>query len=91
MTTRPGIPFDHDQYIHISLSDYSVGMETQVDGDWSIFEPWSIKTVHKAPDGRLYVVDKHGAPKFLIDLATEMDPEHADLIGGMFYVPLEAY
>jgi len=89
MMTRPGLPFDHDKYTHISLSDYSSGMETQVDGDWSIFEPWSIKTVQQAADdGRLYVEDKDGAPIFLVDLAAEMDPEDADLIWGMFYVPL---
>ena len=27
MMTRPGLPFDHDKYTHISLSDYSAGME----------------------------------------------------------------
>jgi hypothetical protein len=88
MMTRPGLPFDHDEHTHISLSDYSVGMETQVDGDWSIFEPWSIKTVQQAADARLYVDDKDGAPVFLADLAAEMDPDNADLIWGMFYVPL---
>src|SRR6476469_4445319 len=88
MMTRAGLPFDHDNYTHISLSDYSAGMEIQVDGDWSIFEPWSIKTVQQAADGRLYVEDKNGAPVFLVDLAAEMDPEDADLIWGMFYVPL---
>jgi hypothetical protein len=89
MMTRPGLPFDHDKYTHISLREYSAGMETQVDGDWSIFEPWSIKMVQQAADdGRLYVEDKNGAPIFLVDLAAEMDPEDADLIWGMFYVPL---
>jgi hypothetical protein len=89
MMTRPGLPFDHDEYTHISLSHYSAGIETQVDGDWSIFEPWSIKTVQQAADnGRLYVEDKDGGRIFLDDLAAEMDSEHADLIWGMFYVPL---
>ena len=88
MMTRPGLPFDHDKYAHIRLSHYSAGMEIQVDGNWSIFEPWSIKTVQQADDGRLYVEDKVGAPIFLADLAAEMDPERADLIWGMFYVPL---
>jgi hypothetical protein len=88
MMTRAGLPFDHNEHTHISLSDYRPGMETQVDGDWSMFEPWSIKTVQAADDGRLYVEDKNGAPIFLADLAAEMDPEHADLIWGMFYVPL---
>jgi hypothetical protein len=88
MMTRPGLPFDHDKYTHISLGDYSVGMETQVDGDWKMFEPWSIKTVQQAADGRLYVHDKDGAPVFLNDLSDEQDPEN-DFIWGMFYVPLE--
>ena len=48
-----------------------------------------IKMVQQAADdGRLYVEDKNGAPIFSVDLAAEMDPEDADLIWGMFYVPL---
>src|SRR6476660_8924481 len=88
MMTRPGLPFNHDKYDHISLSDYSVGMELQVDGDWTMFEPWTICTVQQADDGRLYVESKDGAPIFLADLAAEMDVDNADLIWGMFYVPL---
>ncbi len=53
MMTRAGLPFDHDLYPHISISDYRAGMETQADGGWSIFEPWSIMTVQQAADGRL--------------------------------------
>ena len=36
MTTRPGLPFDHDLYPQISISDYHAGMEAQADGGWSI-------------------------------------------------------
>jgi len=88
MMTRPGLPFDHNKHTYISLSDYRVGMELQVDGGWKMFEPWTIKTVQQADDGRLYVEGKDGEPVFLADLAAEMDPKHADLIWGMFYVPL---
>jgi hypothetical protein len=89
MMTRPGLPFDHDKYDHISLSDYHVGMELQVDGGWTLFEPWSIKTVLQTADGRIYVESKDGEPVFLADLAAEMDMTNADLIWGMFYVPLD--
>ena len=66
MMTRPGLPFDHDLYTHISIRDYHAGMETQADGDWTMyFDPWSVMTVQQAEDGRLFVDDKNGKPVFL--------------------------
>ena len=89
MMTRAGLPFDHDLYPHISISDYHAGMETQADGGWSIFEPWSIMTVQQAADGRLFVDDKNGKPVFLGDLPEEQGgPPGHDFVWGLFYVPL---
>lgn len=100
MMTRPGLPFDHDLYTHISIRDYHAGMETQADGDWTMyFDPWSVMTVQQAEDGRLFVDDKNGKPVFLLDLSEEQgggppkehgddDPSWHDFVWGLFYVPL---
>jgi hypothetical protein len=90
MMTRAGLPFDHDLYPHISISDYRAGMETQADDGWSIhFEPWWIMTVQQAADGRLFVDDKNGKPVFLGDLSEEQGgPPGHDFAWGLFYVPL---